>query len=82
MQFALDQEGRVTEEINTLMSAALSEQDHTSASFLQWFVNEQVEEMDTMGTLLQTIRHANGNLLWVEDFVRRHPQESPDGDEA
>jgi len=30
--------------------------------------------VDTMNTLLQTIKHAAGNLLFVEDFVRRNPQ--------
>ena len=34
---------------------------------------EQVAEVDTMTTLIQTIKHANGNMLWVEDFVRRTP---------
>jgi bacterioferritin B len=76
VQFALTQELRVTGEINQLATTAKAEDDHISSSFLQWFVNEQVEEIDTMTTLLQTIRHANGNLLWVEDFVRRNPQGS------
>ena len=53
------------------MRIAREENDFTSHNFLQWFVNEQVEEVDSMTTLLQTIKHANGNLLLVEDFVRR-----------
>ncbi len=74
VQFALDQEMTVTNEINNLVTTAIAESDHTSNQFLQWFVTEQVEEVDTMTTLLQTIKHANGNMLWVEDFVRRTPQ--------
>ena len=81
VEFALHQEMRVTTEINQLVSLALTEEDHTSNSFLQWFVNEQVEEVDNMTNLLQTIKHANGNMLWVEDFVRRNPQEESDGDD-
>lgn len=72
--YALQQEIRVTEEINGLVSLAVSEGDHISNNFLQWFVTEQVEEVDTMNGLLQTIRHSGGNLLWVEDYVRRNPQ--------
>jgi ferritin len=72
--FALDQEMKVTDQINNLVSLAVRENDHITNSFLQWFVDEQVEEVDTMYTLLQTIKHANGNLLLVEDYVRRHPQ--------
>jgi len=81
VEFALHQEMRVTTEINQLVSLALAEEDHTSNSFLQWFVNEQVEEVDNMTNLLQTIKHANGNMLWVEDFVRRNPQEEGDGED-
>lgn len=75
VQFALDQELKVTDQINNLVSIAVSVGDHTTNNFLQWFVMEQVEEVDTMSTLLQTIRHSNGNLLWVEDYVRRSPQQ-------
>lgn len=74
VKYALDQEMKVTNEINNLVSVSLAENDHTSNQFLQWFVTEQVEEISTMTTLLQTIRHANKNLLLVEDFVRRNPQ--------
>ena len=74
VQFALDQEMKVTAEINNLVTTAVAENDHTSNQFLQWFVTEQVEEVDTMTTLLQTIEHANGNMLLVEDFVLRNPQ--------
>lgn len=82
VQFALEQEMRVTDEINNLVSLALAENDHTSNNFLQWYVTEQVEEIDTMTTLLQTIKHANGNMLWVEDFVRRNPQHASAEGEA
>lgn len=72
--YALTQEMRVTDEINNLVSIAIANQDHTSNQFLQWFVTEQVEEVDSMTTLLQTIKHSAGNLLLVEEFVRRTMQ--------
>lgn len=71
VQFALDQEVKVTNQINNLLSIAETEKDYASSQFLQWFVTEQVEEVDSMTTLLNTIRHAGGALLLVEDFVRR-----------
>jgi len=71
VQFTLEQEMRVTNEINSLVRIAREENDYTSHNFLQWFVNEQVEEIDSMTTLLQTIKHAGSSLLLVEDFVRR-----------
>lgn len=72
VQFALDQEVKTTNQINDLVSLAVKENDHITNNFLQWFVTEQVEEVDTMNKLLQTIKHAGGNLLWVEDYVRRN----------
>ena len=74
VQFALEQERKVTAQINHLVDLSISESDHAANSFLQWFVSEQVEEVDTMNTLLQTIKLAGDNLLLVEDFVRRNPQ--------
>ena len=71
VQFALDQEMLVTSQVNNLVRVAVEENDFTSNNFLQWFVSEQVEEVDSMTTLLQTIKHAAGNMLLVEDFVRR-----------
>lgn len=79
VQLALDQEMKVTDEINNLVSLAIAEQDHITNQFLQWFVTEQVEEVDTMTNLLQTIRHAGDNLLLVEDYVRRNPQHADEG---
>jgi ferritin len=72
VEYALNQELKVTDQINNLVSVAEAEKDYTSRNFLQWFVNEQVEEVDTMTKLLQTIEHSGGALLLVEDFVRRN----------
>jgi bacterioferritin B len=72
--FALEQERKVTDQINNLVNIARQVGDHAADNFLQWFVTEQVEEVDTISTLLQTIKLAGSNLLLVEDFVRRNPQ--------
>lgn len=37
-------EQEITASINQLVNLALSEKDHATGAFLQWFVNEQVEE--------------------------------------
>jgi ferritin len=46
-----------------------------------WFIDEQVEEVSSMSTLLQTIKHSAGNLLLVEDFVRRKMAAGAEGEE-
>lgn len=81
VEFALDQEKKVTEEINNLVKISKEEDDYTSHNFLQWYIDEQVEEVDTMSTLLDTINHSGGILLLVEDFVRRNLA-NPHGEDA
>ncbi|MDX6554477.1 MAG: bacterioferritin [Miltoncostaeaceae bacterium] len=69
---SLDWEERVTEDINAIVDLAIERRDHATQTFLQWFVTEQVEEVSTMGELLQVIRRAGEtNLLLVEDYVTR-----------
>ena len=80
VEFALNQEKKVTDEINALVDISIAESDHASHNFLQWFVTEQVEELDTMSTLLQTIKLAGDNLLLVEEYVRRNPQHADEGE--
>ena len=70
---ALDWEMQVTKEINHLMDLAIKENDHIGQEFLRWFVIEQLEEVSTMDTLLNVIRRARDNMLWVEDFLARSP---------
>jgi ferritin len=43
-QMALEHEQFVTKSINELMDLAIKEKDHAARSFLQWYVDEQVEE--------------------------------------
>ena len=74
VQLALDWELAVTRQINDLVGLAMKESDHLAQLFLQWFVNEQLEEVTGMDMLLRTIKRAGDNLLLVEDFVARHKE--------
>lgn len=49
---ALEHEKKVTERINNLMAMAHEENDYATISFLNWFVDEQVEEEATMKTII------------------------------
>jgi ferritin len=73
VQLALQNEVRVTGQINALMDLAIAQKDHIAQDFLRWFVTEQLEEVSTMRTLLNTVHRAGDNLLWVEDFLSRNP---------
>lgn len=70
-QMALDWEKSVTDQINQLYDLASSENDHAAQNFLNWFAEEQLEEVATMGQLLRTIQRAGGQLLLVESYVAR-----------
>jgi len=49
-------EQKVTELINDLMNLAIKEKDHATNSFLQWFVNEQVEEESSADEIVQQLK--------------------------
>lgn len=50
---ALKNEHAVTKSINKMVEMAQKDKDHSTFSFLQWFVNEQIEEEKTFETILQ-----------------------------
>ena len=56
--------------INDLVTLADSEKDYATRSFLNWFVDEQVEEVSSMTDLLNLVELADGNMLQVEARVR------------
>ena len=69
-QMSLDWEQEVTRRIHAMVDQAISEKDYASQAFLQWFVTEQVEEEDSMGTMLQIVRQAGEkNLIMVEAYM-------------
>ena len=52
----LEHEQKVTGLINDLVHLAREEKDNASGIFLQWFVNEQVEEEDNVGKVLGQLK--------------------------
>jgi ferritin len=68
---ALDQEKRVTDQINALAGVARAENDFTSEQFMQWFIKEQVEEVSTMGDLLRVAERSRDDVQDIEDYVAR-----------
>lgn len=50
---ALKNEQAVTTAINKMVDMALKEKDHAVYAFLQWFVNEQIQEETKFETILQ-----------------------------
>ena len=64
---ALEQEKRVTQQINELIGIARRENDFSSDQFMQWFIKEQVEEVSKMSDLLTVVRRSADGGEQVED---------------
>lgn len=64
---SLHHENEVTERINNLMKIAHEENDYASISFLQWFVDEQVEEEDNFSTIIDQIKLVKDAGLYMLD---------------
>jgi ferritin len=65
----LAHEQKVTGLINELVELALSEHDHATNIFLQWFVSEQVEEEESVGGVLEQLKlmgEAKGGLFMID----------------
>jgi ferritin len=72
---ALEQERRVSEQINALAATAREEGDYTSEQFMQWFIREQIEEVATMSNLLRVADRAGADTAAIEDFIAREHQD-------
>jgi ferritin len=81
VQVALEQEKRVSGQINALAALAREHSDFSSEQFMQWFIKEQIEEVASMSDLLRVVERARDNPMFAEDFLaREHPQ--PEGEDA
>ncbi len=67
----LAHEQHVTELINNLVDVAVEARDHATQSFLQWFVDEQVEEEANVTEILDSLKliegESRGNGLFMLD---------------
>lgn len=71
VELALEQEKRVTAQINELTKIAREESDYASDQFMQWFIKEQVEEVATMAALVTVVRRSINNIEAIEDYIKR-----------
>lgn len=69
---ALAHEEKVTRQIYDLVEIAHSDKDYIALRFLDWFVDEQHEEVTLMSGLLQVVQRAGEDrLLSVEEYLVR-----------
>lgn len=68
-EHVLEHEQLVTSLINDLVELAISEKDHATSIYLQWFVSEQVEEEATVGEVvnkLKLIKNDSSGLFYLD----------------
>ncbi len=69
---ALAWEREVTQQIYDLVEIAREEKNLIAQRFLDWFITEQLEEVNTMSTLLGIVERAGEDgLLHVEEYLAR-----------
>jgi len=68
-QQVLKHEEYISESINDLYAICTKEKDFTSANYLQWYINEQIEEESTVRSILDQIKLAGtekGGLFMMD----------------
>jgi ferritin len=75
IRISLEQERKVSVAISGLFEIARETNDYASESFMQWFVDEQVEEESTMEALLQVAERVREYPMMVEEFLAREGDE-------
>lgn len=72
---AYDHEKKVTGMINALVDLSIEIKDHATFSFLQWFVDEQVEEESSVDDIVQKLKmikdSSNGLLMLDAQLGKR-----------
>jgi bacterioferritin B len=71
IRLSLQSEQKVTTAIGNLFAIARETNDYASESFMQWFVDEQVEEEATMEALLQVAERVRESPMLLEEFLAR-----------
>jgi ferritin len=78
--FLLETEHVRSNQVTTLADAARSSGDYLGERFIQWFLEEQVEDVAGMTTVLTVIDRAAGDLFDVEEFISRELRTTPRAD--
>ena len=71
IRLAIEQERSVTIKISELFEIARETRDYASEQFMQWFVEEQVEEEAAMGDLLAVAERTVSVPMLLEEYLAR-----------
>ncbi|MCK4800876.1 MAG: ferritin [Anaerolineales bacterium] len=81
---ALEHEQKITGDIHRLYALATEENDYPSLSFLQWFIDEQVEEEEHVGGVVDNVKRVSGvshaMLMLDRELGQRQPPADVEGE--
>jgi bacterioferritin B len=80
IKLALEQEKTVTVRISELFAIARETNDYTSEQFVQWFLEEQVEEEASMDDLLTVAERTRSVPMLLEEYLARETPGKRPGD--
>ena len=80
IEFALEQERQVSVRISELFEIARETRDYPSEQFVQWFLEEQVEEEATMQDLLTVAERTRTIPMLLEEYLARDTPGKQPGD--
>lgn len=69
IEAALAHERLVTRQVHDLVELADKEKDYATRSFLNWYVDEQVEEVDSQAQLVQVAKMVGDHYVQLESYV-------------
>ncbi|MDR8393153.1 ferritin [Aliifodinibius sp. S!AR15-10] len=75
---ALEHEEYITGRIHELYALAQEEKDYPLTSLLHWFIDEQVEEEDVTGEILERLKMIDGDPAALLDLDRELAQRQPE----
>ncbi|HRX76242.1 MAG: ferritin [Candidatus Cloacimonetes bacterium] len=83
-QMAFEHEQFITKSINELMDLAIKENDHATRSFLQWYVDEQVEEEASVDKIVNQLKMVGENghgIMMIDRDLGQRTFSAPETEE-
>jgi ferritin len=71
-QLFVTQEHEVTQNFYKMADMALAEKDYMTFNFLQWFIEEQLEEESSAGRLLQLVKMSGEERVFQVELMVLH----------
>jgi ferritin len=75
LEVSLNHEKEVTRRINNLMKMAIELNDYASVSFLQWYIDEQVEEEANFAELIDKVNMIGDKGIYMLDRELGHRED-------